>query len=117
MASLEGRKGLIWQPRRVRATARTGSMAHFAHGLHVRVCAITIRRENVPRWIQAGHVDRENVGECCLILEWTGPHASACAKLHVLRAARSANRTRGAGSRDDALMLACTGNRAGSLCE
>ena len=100
MASLEDRKGLIWLPRRVRVTARTRSMARFAHGLHAHVCAIAIRRENIPRWIQAGHVDGENAGECWMNLERTGPHASVCAKLHVLHAACS---VRGADFRDDTL--------------
>ena len=44
-----------------------------------------------------------------------GPHASACARHHVLHAACSVRGTRRAGFRDDALVLACTGNRAGSV--
>ena len=117
MASLLRHIKLIWQPRRVHATVRTRPMARFVYGPHALVCAIAIQRENAPRRIRAGHVDGENVGECCVNLERTGPHASACAKLHMLRAACSVRRTRGAGSRDDTLGLACTGNRAGSLCE
>ena len=57
---------LFWQPRRVRATASTRSMARFAHGPHARVYAIAIRRENAPRRIRAGRVDGEKVdGELC----------------------------------------------------
>ena len=93
-ASLEDRKGLIWQPRQVRATARTSSRARFAHGPHARICVIAIRRENAPRRIRAGGVDGENVdGECCVNLERTGLHAGACVKLHVLRAACSVRGT------------------------
>ena len=117
MASLEGRKGLIWQPRQIRTMARTGSMAHFTHGLHARVCAIAIRRENAPRWIQTSHVDGENGGECRVNLEHAGSHVGACARHHVLHAACSVRGTREAGSRDDTLGRACTGSRAGSVCE
>ena len=115
MASLIGRKGLIQQPRRVRATARARSMVHFTHSPHARVSAIAIRRENAPRRIRAGCVDGEDVSECRVNLEHAGPHAGACVKLHVLRTACSVRRTHGAGSRDDALVRACTGNRAASV--
>ena len=61
-------------------------------------------------------MDRENVdGECGVNLEWTGPHAGACVKLHVLRAACSVRGTCRVGSRDDVLVRACMGNRAGSV--
>jgi len=114
VASLLRRIKLIWQPRRVRATARARSMACFTHGTHARICAIAVRRENAPRWIQAGHVDGENIdGESCANLERTGPHAGACVNLPVLCAACSVCGTGGAGHQDDTLRLACTGNRAG----
>ena len=121
MVSLIGRKGLIWQLRRVRATARMRPMARSAYGPHACICAIAIRRENAPHRIRAGRVDGENVdgenvdGECCTNLERTGPHAGACVKFHMLRSACSVGGARGAGSREDALVQACTGNHAGSV--
>ena len=90
----------------VRATVHTRSMARFAHGPQARVCAIAIRHENAPRWMQQSCVDGENVdGKRCVNLERTGPHAGAC----------SVRGTRGAGSQDDALVRDYTGNRAGSV--
>ena len=92
MASLIGRKGLIWLPRRVRVMACTKSMAHFAHGPHVRVFAI--RPGNVPHRTRAGRVDGEKVGECGMNLERTGPQgarvrSSPCYMPRVLFAERT----------------------------
>ena len=108
---------------RVNLVTATGSRdgAYVVHGVFrarpaCRVCAIAVRRENAPRQIRAGRVDGENVdGECCVNLECTGPHAGACVKLPVLRAACFVRGMRGAGSRDDALVWSCTRNHAGSV--
>ena len=81
------------------------------------VCTIAIRRENAPRWTQAGHVDGKNVGECRVNLEHAGSHAGVCAKLPMLRATCSVCGAHGASPWDDTLGLACTGNHAGSVCE
>ena len=88
-------------------------MADFEHGWHVRVFAI--RPGNVPHWIRASRVDSENVGEGRVNSANRGSHVGAFTGHHVLHATCSDRGMRGAGFLDDARVLACTGNHAGSV--